>query len=224
MKIGETIFHSNKFQKVRQAVETAERKVFAGRMISASPAYDPQFFPTAAGRHAIYSPVSPYPFLLWVETLNPAPGGLFIDWGSGFGKICFLAAELNIFSRIIGYEKDGEILAEAESVRTSFGYEKVSFIGGDFTKQPVPGPIGRAPSVIYTYQPFFDRFVSQVKPVLLETEPGTTVIATLTSPDYFQIFPRDSFARLPDSELIKRSRIRTRAYQRLSLTTSPSSL
>lgn len=73
---------------------------------------------------------------------------VFIDVGSGKGKACFYAAPR--FSRVIGVEYAGELVAEARRNQERTGLANIEFVHADAAQYDVPGEA----ALVFLFNPF----------------------------------------------------------------------
>lgn len=85
----------------------------------------------------------------------------FIDIGCGKGKVCFYAATLKRFKRIIGIDFDSELVAQANEYKTKFSEYDVEFLCADATEYDLSQ---FDQSMIFMFNPFDEK----VMRILLE--------------------------------------------------------
>jgi hypothetical protein len=102
---------------VRAFLREAERRVARFLGSGRAPAFVPSDFTLAYGA------------LRALEAAAPGPGGLFCEWGSGFGVVACLAAMLDFDAT--GIEVEGELVEAARRLADDFGLP-VEFVQGSF--------------------------------------------------------------------------------------------
>src|SRR6266852_9193939 len=102
---------------VRSFLREAERRIERFHLTSPIPAFVPSEFEFT------------YSVLQALASATPAFGGLFCEWGSGFGVVACLAAMLEFDA--CGIEIDGTLVAEARQLADDFDLP-VQFVRGSF--------------------------------------------------------------------------------------------
>jgi hypothetical protein len=102
---------------VRALLDEAGRRIERFQRDCRAPAFVPSDY---AGAYAVLRALA--------ET-GAAPGGLFCEWGSGFGVVACLAALLDFDAH--GIEIEAELVAEARRLADDFGLP-VEFVCGSF--------------------------------------------------------------------------------------------
>jgi hypothetical protein len=113
---------------VRAFLDEADRRIERFQRDSRVPAFVPSDFPGAYGvLHAL-------------SESGAAPGGLFCEWGSGFGVVACLAAMLDYDAH--GIEIDDGLVTEARRLAADFDLP-VEFLCGSFIPAGAERSVGR---------------------------------------------------------------------------------
>jgi len=78
----------------------------------------------------------------------------FIDIGCGKGKVCFYAAAIKRFKKIIGIDFDSELIAQANEYKSKFSEYNIEFLHADATEYDL-GQFEQ--SMIFMFNPFDDK-------------------------------------------------------------------
>lgn len=137
----------------------------------------------------VYGEVLPDSFYEILSTMEPRPGQIFYDMGSGVGKPSFLAYLLFDFKKAIGIELVEPLFAESIKVKKRFDNDykpvlgdkvagrELTYINGDFLKHDVSdGDIMYLPSTCYS-----DELMAGLEAQLECLKPHA-YIATLSKP------------------------------------------
>jgi SAM-dependent methyltransferase len=116
-----------------------------------------------------YFPISYLDLKRIMRRVEVRPGDVFIDFGSGMGRVPIFAATLP-FSRVIGVELSGELNAIAlqnlERARGRLLCQDVSFVECDARDYEIPADA----SVIYFFMPFGLDILREVVANILESQ------------------------------------------------------
>ncbi len=92
--------------------------------------------------------------------IGPAPGDVFLDYGSGAGKALLMAATFP-FQRIIGVEFSGNLAATATGVidaaRPRLRCQDIQVVNADATQYELPDDV----TVLYFFNPFWGTALEQ---------------------------------------------------------------
>lgn len=176
--------------EAKQIFETLYSKV-DGRSLSLEGRETHQY----KSKSFVYGEVVPDSFYQIISQLNPQPGQVFYDLGSGTGKAVLLAHMLFDFSETIGiefvdalYKSSVDVLQRYQNeivptIGDRDGKSKVSFIFGSF----LDVDLSNADIIFMNSTCFQDDLILALDEKLTELKPGTQIITlskTLKSPCY----------------------------------------
>ena len=172
-----------KFQHMQSAVRQIEEGLVQRRGKKGGTAY----FETSAPHRGIYAPLPVDVFIGHLER-HPElkPSFSVADLGSGLGELCF-AGSFH-FRKMVGYEKDEELIGEADNIRQLLGFDNVSFRQEDFLR----ADLSEFDALIF-YQPFLEDFIPLMSWRLRVMRPGTHIISCTL---HREIFDDKNFQRI----------------------------
>ncbi len=169
MKIAGTTHIRQNVEKIQARIKEAEKKLLPKEW-KVKEFFGSIYIPLDGPRDPAYQGTPVSRFLGYLDKLSLPRRYPFVDLGSGLGAACYGAAEH--FERVTGYESNRAIFDEAENIHSEFGIDNVKFINTDFMQVPL-SPF----RVVFFFRPFADNFFEEIRPKLLETEPGTYLIS-----------------------------------------------
>lgn len=174
MKVLRTANALNAYLRAERLVHQAEHRL-AGPKVKKAAKCGPRdwlAFKTQAPRGAEYC-ATPPPFVIhFIEELGLPSSHHFADLGSGLGLVCFVAA-LH-FDKVVGFELDPRIHAEAEKIRQTLEMENITFRREDFLGAGLGGF-----DVLYVFHPFHNKFIRHMVDKMKEVRPGAIVVSAV---------------------------------------------
>lgn len=140
-----------------------------------------------------YGEVTPDSMQMMIDSVQPQPGEVFYDLGSGTGKAVIFAAILGDFARCTGIELVEDLWQAANTARERYEAEvkmnlgkssqQVSFINGNMFDQDLSDG-----GVVFTHCTCFDdEMMARISQKLETLKPGSRVITVtkgLVSPEF----------------------------------------
>ena len=167
---------SPRLNRIQQAVQRAERQLVRHGQEHYTWPNGFTCFATRGRLKPSYGATDPLRFLLMIREVKRSGTELLVRdqhmaiLGSGVGMSAFTAADH--FKWIVGFEADPQLVIAAENIRQQFGILNIDFRLADFLKADLSGF-----DVIYFYRPFLEQFHQKMANKLLETRPGTIIMA-----------------------------------------------
>jgi hypothetical protein len=169
MRIAGTTHIRQNVEKIQARIKEAEKKLMLKEW-GTDQFFGNVYIPLDGPRDPAYQGTPVFRSLEYLDKLSLPQRYQFVDLGSGLGAACYGAAEH--FERVTGYENNQLIFEEAENIRSESGIDNVRFINTDFMR------ISLSPfRVVFFFRPFAENFFEEIRPKLLETEPGTYIIS-----------------------------------------------